>query len=237
LNESVSSAHSKSEQMSYSFIYSITSFQELVRIEEEQLSINELEFQETPMISIIGEDLLDKLNLQIKDIAATDRFNFKTKIVLTNGATFQRYNNPNKIFSSSNAGFYNFFIEASCQSDLEGTFSYETTQVWCSNESDTLRGEVSIVRNSFDNYTFEDWSFGAYMECFGFGVGEGNMNFTDYCGEITFNDLIDFFGDQWTIASVVDGNRWTISWSNTSEESGVTTLFYPNGEDWPIVDR
>lgn len=209
-----------------------TAFTEVAEIMTQDMVTNDLGFQETPMVEFSALELFELLQVDTSNVRSGDRFLFTTKLNLENGASFQIHNNPLKVATSDYGGFYNFSVDVTCPVDIAGTYRYETVEAWCT--SDTLTGSVDLIEVSDDRFTFDDWSFGTYEACFGVDGPAGFIEFALECGEIRFVSLIDSFGDVWTIEENVAGNVWTLNWSNTSDESGTTRVFFNEGQDWPI---
>lgn len=123
-----------------------------------------------------------------------------------------------------------------CISALEGTYEYTTTSLWCGN--DDVSGEVTWTNVSPGVYEISDWSYGSYLSCYGGEASSwGALQLSDVCDVISIIGT-DVYGDTWSFSDVtVDGANLTLSWSNTYNESGVTTLTRTDGSDWPPLSR
>ena len=183
-------------------------------------------------ITITGAQILQALGLQPSDLSPGDNFLFEGFIDLEDGRTFGFDNSSAPVRGGAFQGHFNFTLPAACPSDLTGTFEYETTNIWCG--GDPVTGTVDIEARGGGVYEFSDWAFGSYGACYGGGSAGGEILFTDVCTEVSFTGFVDSFGDTWEFTSSIDGNEWTIEWSNTYGESATSVIKYPGGEDWPI---
>ena len=123
-------------------------------------------------------------------------------------------------------------IVATCSSALAGTYEYTTTNTFCA--GDDLAGTAVLTEEEPGLYSWDDWSFGTYFDCYdGFAAASwGSLLLEDICNTLTVKGE-DNYGDAWTYSDVsVDGNLLTIVWSNAYGESGTTTLTNAGG-DWP----
>jgi len=111
-------------------------------------------------------------------------------------------------------------IRLACSSDLEGI--YRTVNV---GTGGTLNYQVSITEIEPLTYRISDITGGLYA--LEYGAEDNPAIFTDLCNELTVFDQPDvvFGSNRFNGTGRVNANGTiTISWSNESEESGVTTL-------------
>ncbi|MEZ4994234.1 MAG: hypothetical protein R2824_27675 [Saprospiraceae bacterium] len=97
-------------------------------------------------------------------------------------------------------------------------------------------GSVTINALGGGAYSFSDWSFGSYVACYG-GTNSnwGSLQFTDVCETVSFTGFTDAFGDTWTFDQTIEGEEWTITWSNTYGEAGKTVIYKPGG--WNLTAK
>lgn len=181
-------------------------------------------------ITITAQEAISAAGLSPEDVNPGDQFEFDGFVILDDGSRFGYENSSAAVRGPAFQGHFRYTLPAGCPSDLTGTFSYVTTDSWC---GATSSGEVSIVALGGGVYEFNDWSFGAYMECYGSPTATG-LTFSEVCEVVSFTDYTDSFGDTWTITSSIDGNDWKIEWDNAAwGENGSSVITNPNG--WPFV--
>ncbi len=123
-------------------------------------------------------------------------------------------------------------IKASCLSTLAGEYAFSTVDHFC--EAGPETGTATITEVAAGVYTFDDWAFGTYQNCYGGpAAGWGTLQLSDLCNKLSILGL-DNYDDTWSYTNVeVNGADLTLSWSNTYGEFGVTTLTRGDGTDWP----
>ena len=183
-------------------------------------------------ITITAPEILSALGVSADDLAPGDNFAFKGYITLDDGQVFGFDNSSSSVRGSAFQAHFDFDIPAACPSDLSGTFEYTSTDNWCGGDAS---GSVDIVDLGGGTYAFSDWSFGGYSGCYGSSATSTTLNFTDVCTDVSFTGFTDSFGDTWTYVSTIEGNEWTIQWSNTYGEAGTAVVYYTGGADWPIT--
>ncbi len=183
-------------------------------------------------VTITGAEILSALGLSFANIAAGDQFIFKGFITLDDGRVFGFDNSSAAVRGTAFKGHFDFTLPAACPSDLTGSYSYESTNIWC---GASASGSVDVIALGGGVYRFSDWSFGGYGQCYGGGVaGSTTLTFTDVCTNVRFSGFTDVYGDTWTYVSTISGNEWKIDWANTYGETGSVTILYPSG-NWPIT--
>lgn len=191
-------------------------------------------FIQAPTITITGPEALAAAEVSEESVLAGDNFNFQGRIVLTDGRVFSQSNSSATITGPAFLGHFNFTLPAACPSDLTGSYEYSTTDIWCGGDDQT--GTVDIVAQGGGVYNFSDWSFGGYTPCYGAVANQASLTFTDVCEEVSFTGFTDSFGDTWTYVSSIDGDEWTIQWSNTYGESGTSVITFPGGVPFTLAD-
>lgn len=206
---------------------------EYLRMTPDQFSSNANGYMQAPSITITGPEALSAAGVSADQVLAGDNFNFIGRVELTDGRIFSQTNSSATVVGPAFRGHFNFTLPANCPSDLTGSYEYATTDSWCDGSS--VNGAVDIVAQGGGVYNFSDWSFGAYTPCYGAIAAQPTLRFNEVCAEVTFTGFTDSYGDTWTFVSSIDGNAWTINWSNTYGESANSVIFYPGGADWPIT--
>ena len=200
---------------------------EYLKYSSSDFSMNSNGYQEAPEISLNGPDILARTGLAEDDISAGDQFRFISRLILTDGSIFTQANSSATIVGSAFRGIFNITMNASCPSDLTGTYDYTTTDVWCNGSS--ISGTVDIIAAGGGTYYWSDPSFGAYVNCYGGPASDPGLTFSDVCLEVGFVGVIDQYGDTWTYDSSVDGDSWVINWVNTYGEAANSTITFPGG--------
>ncbi len=114
--------------------------------------------------------------------------------------------------------------------ELAANYEFSTTDIWCNGASAT--GSVEIEIRSDGQYTFSDWSMGAYSACYGPSSNRnwGQLAFSVIADVQSFTGFIDAFGDTWTFNNVtIDGEVWSFDWENTYGEGGSVAVTFPGG--------
>ena len=129
-------------------------------------------------------------------------------------------------------------MPANCPSDLTGTFDYVadlSVGGWSADGAGTVTGTVDIVANGGGSYDFSDWSFGGYNLIYGGSAPDGDFDFSDVCGVVTFNtDVTDSYSDTWTLTvTETSATELTILYDNETYlggyEGGLVTISFPDG--------
>lgn len=125
-------------------------------------------------------------------------------------------------------------IPFSCKSDLKGEVDYVTTNHFCG--SGPLTGTTMLNETGAGKYSFTNWAFGTYEECYGGTQATwGSLAMNDVCNKISVTG-VDAFGDSWeVIINSVSGADLSITWSNTYGEFGTTVLTRTDGRNWPAL--
>ncbi len=174
-------------------------------------------FPET--IDVPLTDLLSALNIPMDSVQVGDEVLFTFDVDAASG----RYRS-NEVLS----------VPFSCKSDLSGTLNYVTSNYFCS--GDPVVGEAEMSEIGAGKYTFDDWAFGTYQECYGGAQSSwGSLEFDDVCNVVTIKG-VDAFGDSWEFQiDDISGSDMTITWSNTYGEFGTTVLTRQDGSTWPSL--
>lgn len=192
-------------------------------------------FKSMEGLSVKATDAMAAAGLTEDDLSPGDKFVFNGRVITTEGQTFQGSNSSASVVGSSFRGHFDFTLPVGCPSNLAGTFAYSTTAVFCDG-SQTVTGEVELIDLGAGQYTFSDWSFGAYSICYGSTsvANSTSLNFQDVCLNVTYTGFVDVYGDTWTFGNEIDGETWTITWDNTYGESAVSVITWPGGVPFTI---
>ena len=172
-------------------------------------------------VSITPTEAVEGLGVTVDDLQIGDEISFSFDNVVTSSGSYPS--------SASVTG------SVSCLSALAGTFDYTTSETWCG--SAPFTGQTTWTEVSPGTYEIDDWSYGAYPDCYGGFMASswGTLQITDVCNQIGLTGL-DNYGDTWTLSNLsVDGADFTYSWSNTYGEGGTTTLTRTDGTEWPAL--
>ncbi len=202
----------------------------LMSFSEADFSVNENGFVGLTGVTITGPQLLDAAGLSEADVSPGDVFRVTSSVTTSNGV-FAQANSSTTIYGAAFRGIFNINLSAGCPSSLGGEYSYTSTY-WCGAGAGS--GTVEIVDNGGGNYTFSDWSFGGYDDCYGGFGGWGGLSFAEVCSEVGFTGFTDAFGDTWTFVTEVNGNIWSIEWENTYGEFGTVDITFPGGVPFEV---
>lgn len=166
-------------------------------------------------------DLLSALNLTVDDVEVGDEVLFTFNATTASGA-----------YRSSES----LLVPFSCNSELEGTYDYTSTNYFCSGGD--LTGTVTLNEEAAGRYSFDDWSFGTYPECYGgSAAGWGSLRLVDVCNSISVSG-VDNYGDSWEFSiNSVGGSMLNATWSNTYGEFGTVILTRTDGSSWPPLSN
>jgi hypothetical protein len=107
-----------------------------------------------------------------------------------------------------------------------GLYEYETIYSFCGTDDKTLTGEIEMIVNSRGQYYVDDFSFGAWAECY--NETEGTLGTVEMRAECSFISGIfgtDRFGSVWSSNNFsFENNSFSFNWFNTYGEFGTTTL-------------
>lgn len=136
-------------------------------------------------VTVPANDLISTLGIDASSIAVGDAVVFVFDATAS-GGTFRS--------SSTLTAPY------SCNSALAGTYDYVSTAYFCGGPD--LTGQVTITETGAGTYTFDDWGFGTYVECYGGpAAGWGSLQLNDICNKISISGL-DGYDDTWTFTII-----------------------------------
>ncbi|GAB5552296.1 MAG: hypothetical protein Sapg2KO_18870 [Saprospiraceae bacterium] len=206
----------------------------VLTLSQSDFTTNAAGFRESPAITFTAADAFAAAGVSAADVSTGDNFDFTASVTLTDGSIFGASNSSATVRNSGGfRGHFGFTMNAICPSDLGGTYSYVTTNIWCTDNDPPaeLTGTVDIEEGSNGEYVFSDWSFGTYrMACYSATTSlASGLEFTEACTEVSFTDTRDADRNDWTFDTSIDGEEWTINWSNTFGESATTVITFPGG--------
>lgn len=209
---------------------------EFIRLDASDFEDGKNGYKEAPSIRIEGRQVLDALDLVEDDVYTGDVFKFKARVTMKDGRVFSNDNSSATISGSGFRGHFNFTMRAACSSDLEGFYEYTLLETFCGNIH-REKGKVEIIALGDGVYSMSDWSLGALDNCslFCFPMW-GNLSFTEICGEVSFTGFEGEYGAIWEFKSEIEGENWTISFSNTFEESGTSVINFPGGVPFTLAE-
>ncbi len=206
---------------------------EFVRIPGSAFTSGESGYLQTT-ISSAAPDIAGLFGLGYADLSAGDDFDFNGRIIMTDGREFTGATSSATVNGAAFIGRFDFTRPAACPSDLTGTYSYVTTNIWCDGSA-TVTGDVDVEALGGGRYQFSDWAFGSYGTCYGGGTAGGDLTFTEVCEVVSFTGFTDSFGDTWTYTSSISGEEWTIAWDNTYGESATSVITFPGGVPFTLA--
>lgn len=182
-------------------------------------------------INISLNEALTGTGLTVDDMKVGDTFTFSWETTTASGT----YRNGRT-----------FSISVSCSNQLPGTYDFVSTDHFCGDGPIEGTVDINAVDGKSGAYTFSDWSFGVYTECYGTTYGWGTLEWVrftagncDECSQTPSCNMPtvvgeDEFGDTWTYTiEGIDGADLTISWENTYGEFGKVVLSRTDGSSWP----
>lgn len=172
-------------------------------------------------VAITFNEALSAAGLTVADVAVGDGFRFMFNTSTASGT-----------HRSSNT----LLVNISCRSELAGTYDYVGTNNFCG--SADVSGTLTISEINAGEYTFDDWSFGSYPECYGGSAASwGSLVMRDVCNKISVGG-VDNYGDSWEIIiKEVNGPVLTVSYTNTYGEFSDAIITRPDGSDWPPLSN
>lgn len=209
---------------------------EITRVPASALTDSENGFKQTT-IEVNSTTLSSALGLSFADFNAGDEFRIEGVIVNVNGIEHTGANSSASVEGAAFQGYFDFTRPLACPSDLTGTFSATTTNIWC-DAAASATVDVTIEALGGGSYVFDDWSFGAYSQCYSATsvANSRGIIFTDVCEVVSFTGFTDDFGDTWTFDSSISGEEWTINWTNTYGEAGNSVITFPGGVPFTLAD-
>ena len=192
---------------------------------------NESGFKALSNITITASDLMSLFSTNGDELLAGDKFIVKGFVVTTDGSLFGKDNSSAAINGSAFRGHFDFTLAASCPTNLAGTYDVNVTASWCG-ELPLPSRQITLTLKA-DGYEVDDFSFGAYDNCYGETSArpEGNLRMVDICNKISITGASQW-GEVYTWSNfVVDGNVLSFDWVNDYGEGGSAEVINPNG--WP----
>ena len=196
---------------------------------------NQSDFQNTDRADIVVNILTDDEFDETKEIVITltSASNDEGALAVGRGGTdFNK--TATVIITNVDCGFV----------DFSGDYTYVTTDYFC--DGDPLTGEGTLTFTGEDavgqgTFTFSDWAFGTYIQCYGGDVDPNTLSVA-YCSGVTSVTGEDSFGDSWMLNNLtVAGPNLSFDFSNTfvgdagETEFGTVVLTRSDGADWPPI--
>jgi len=118
--------------------------------------------------------------------------------------------------------------------DFSGAYDYVTSDYFCENAD--LMGSGMLTQVSPGVFTFDDWAFGTYQECYGNPAASWGTLALEDCSNTISVTGVDGYGDAWTMTVIdVAGPVLTIRFENPFPEFGTVVLTRTDGTDWPAL--
>lgn len=194
-------------------------------------------YREIQGVFLRGAELIEVLEIPIDSFGEGDKIVLRGKLVMQDGSVFTSDNTSASLEVGALQAQFDIPFTLYCGSELEGTYQAIGYDFFCGAE-DTVSFILQITPyGNPKRFQFSDFSLGAYTRCYGtWDGGWGQMELTEDCGLVSFTGFYDNYGNEWHFDNSIQGNVWTIRWSNTYGEYGTGEIYYPNG-DWPITIR
>jgi hypothetical protein len=194
-------------------------------------------FKGVDNITITANDLLSAVGISADALQAGDQFIVKGFLILSDGSVFGKDNSSAAVNGSAFQGHFDFTLNATCPTNLAGTYDYTVLESWCGG-LDCPTGQVTLTLTT-SGYDIDDFSLGAYNQCYspctgGAALPLGNLRLVDVCNKISVTGASQW-GEIYTYHSLtVDGNDLIIEWTNDYGEGGTTAIHNPSG--WPPLE-
>lgn len=183
-------------------------------------------------ITITALELVAAVGIKADDLSATDFFEFRSKIVTTDGRVFSAYNSSATVQGPAFRSHFDFRLSVSCPTDLAGTYKVNVKDSWCGSVADFPETQVTWTWTP-SGYRVDDFSFGAYDNCYGPGSLRplGDLRIVDVCN-IIFIRGTSQWGEIYTWSNLaVNGEVLSFNWFNDYGEWGAAEVINPQG--WP----
>ncbi|MCB0689490.1 MAG: hypothetical protein KDC53_23285 [Saprospiraceae bacterium] len=187
-------------------------------------------------IVVKATEMIAAVGTAAEDVMAGDQFKMEGYVVTDEGDQFGFSNSSSAVNGSAFAGHFNYTLNATCPTEIGGTYDYETVTTWCGGE--TITGEVTLTLTN-TGYDIDDFSLGAYYSCYGTDplptLPGGNLRLVDVCNTISVTGA-SRWGEIYTYHSLtIDGASMTIEWTNDYGEGGTTKLTRQDGVALPAL--
>lgn len=181
-------------------------------------------YKELTVAPITAAELLSAVGVAEGDLAVGDEFDV-TGFVVVSGNTFGGANSSATVEGAAFVGHFDYTFPVGCPSDLAGDYDYSySSPNWCGGAG---TGTITIQANGGGFYTFNDWSFNSYADCYGGGTAIG-LEFQEVCNELNLVGKVDSYGDTWVVTTSITGNIWSIEYDNAAwGESGQAEITLP----------
>lgn len=192
-------------------------------------------FKGVTNITVTADDVIKAAGLTNSDISAGDRFRVDGSLVLNDGSVFSFDNSSAAVRGSAFLAHFRFDMIASCPTELAGTYDINVTATWCGDNSGTPSKQVTWTLLA-DGYEVDDFSFGAYDNCYGVGstLPGGNLRIVDVCNKISITGA-SRWGEIYTWSNLaVNGEVLSFDWVNDYGEGGSAEVIKPGG--WPPLE-
>lgn len=189
-------------------------------------------FKGVSNITVTADDVIKAAGLTNDDVSAGDRFVVDGTLVLKDGSVFGYNNSSAAVRGSAFKGHFRFTMTASCPTNLQGKYDVNVTATWCGNNSAVPKTQVTLTSTT-SGYEIDDFSFGAYYNCYGSGatLPGGNLRMVDVCNKISITGA-SRWGEIYTWSNLkVNGDVLSFDWVNDYGEGGSAEVIKPGG--WP----
>lgn len=199
--------------------------------------------------AISGADIINafpELN-SVDDVQVGDVFKLFTGFTFSDGSSFDILNeNGEANYYAPDFDAFPMFTAkldyvVSCESDLEGTHSFVSTNLQAAYgygcPSGEVTGTVVWTAQGGGTYLTSDLGFGQYeSSCWNdTPATSGGATFTEVCGEIISGGTDQYGLTYIWVITGVNGSELSMSWSNDYGDSGDVVITREGGADWPAL--
>lgn len=196
-------------------------------------------------VTVTTAELKTKLVLTDSQYTGGDQFTIRLAQVLKDGRIFTVSNSNSTIIGGayfSSPFRYNANVVCPITESLVGTHTYVTTNMKAGTAGtpcgSTVSGSVVFGATATPGvYSISDMSFGLQGSvCWNDDPAfSGSSRVTWFCSNLVSSG-VDKYGDSYTytITSCI-GNKMTITWVNTYNDSATTVLTRADGANWPAI--
>jgi hypothetical protein len=197
------------------------------------------------IVSVTIAELKTKLGLTDLQYTGADQFVIRLVQVMKDGRTFTRANsNANVIGGAYFASPFQYNANVVCPitENLAGTHTYVSSNMKAGTAGTpcgtTVTGTVTFGATATPGvYTISDLSFGQFgSACWGDNPAfSSTARVTWFCNNLVASGT-DQYGDSYTFTiTAAAGNKITLNWRSTYNDSGTTVITRQGGANWPTV--
>lgn len=197
------------------------------------------------IVAVTVSELKTKLGLTDLQFTGADQFVIRLVQVLKDGRTFTRANSNTNIIGGAYFASpfqYNANVVCPISENLAGRHTFVTSNMKAGSAGTpcgtTVTGTVIFGATATPGvYTISDLSFGQFGSvCWSDNPAfSSSSRVTWFCNNLVASG-VDQYGDEFTYTiTAAAGNRITLNWRSTYNDSGTTVLTREGGANWPNI--